>query len=204
MTSNRKLPKPEISPLFFFSIAVHLYFGLSAWLKNLLLAAALHEIGHAVLLCYFRIPIQRIRLTSLGAVMSVGPIGYREELICAAAGPVVNALLAFAFLHRSPLFGLCNVSLLAFNLLPIFPLDGGRVLRAVLFRQFDPVRAERLETGIAIIASGAVMLASLLIGWYVTKNLYPVFVAALVLLRPIFADRKDKLRQAPCAFGKNR
>ena len=189
MPRSIRLPNVSISPTFLLSIALHLYFGFSAWLKNLLLAAFLHECAHAVALWYFNVQIRSLRLTSLGAVMRVGSISYRRELICAAAGPAMNALLAAATILPYPLFGFCNLGLLSFNLLPLYPLDGGRIMRDMLRQRLDPDHAEAIESRIVITVSGLIMLASILFSRFMTHDLFPPLLAASVLLRPVTADK---------------
>ena len=189
MPGGSRLPKIRISATFLITIVLHLWFGLSAWLKDLLLAAFLHECGHAIALWYYGVPIRSIHLSSLGAVLGVGQISYRTELVCAAAGPAVNALLACMLRRPYPRFALCNFGLLLFNLLPLYPLDGGRAVRALLSRCDDPVRAERAECRIAVASSGILMLVGLLAGCYVTHDLFPPIAAAFVILRPISAER---------------
>ena len=197
-----RVPKIGVSPTFLLTIAVHLWFGLSAWLKNLLLAALLHECGHAIALWYFGVPIRSVRLTSLGAVLAVGETSYRTELICAAAGPAVNALLAIVAFRPFPAFGLCNLGLLGFNLLPLYPLDGGRMLRAALRQRLEPVSAERAECRIAVGSACAVMLASVLLGRFITHDLFPPLIASSVLLRPIAAESPRRRTQFPLDKGR--
>ena len=195
MPGTSRLPKVSVSPTFLISVAVHLWFGLSAWLKDLLLAALLHELGHMVALWYYGVPIRDIRLTSLGAVMRVGAISCRAELVSAAAGPVVNALLAAAFIRPFPIFGLCNLGLFLFNILPLYPLDGGRMLRAVLQRRLDPLNADRTESTVAVICASLVMVLSVLAGRFVTHDLIPPLLSASVLLRPVLSETAERRKQ---------
>ena len=122
----------------------------------------LHELGHALVAKKFGVRTRDITLFPIGGVARLERIPRRpaHELWISLAGPAVNAALAvilFAvvaaqrgstgqevrlmeqgFVAR---LAWANVALALFNLLPAFPMDGGRVLRAILALQIDPVRA---------------------------------------------------------------
>lgn len=116
----------------------------------------LHEFGHALTARRFGIGTRGITLLPIGGVAELegSPRSPREELWVALAGPAVNVVLAVVFgavaLSLGALGGgtvlilvaeftgtlaLANVLIGAFNLLPAFPMDGGRVLRALLERR---------------------------------------------------------------------
>ncbi len=142
----------------------------------------LHELGHSLVAQAFKIPVREIVLLPIGGVAMLGKLPSKpaQELLIAAAGPAVNVLIAGvlaviagpalitldghglvegALPTPSPgafLFWLlvANVTLVAFNLIPAFPLDGGRMLRAALAMVTDYGRATRIAAtigqGIAI------------------------------------------------------
>jgi len=119
----------------------------------------LHELGHSVLALRHRVPVRSITLFIFGgvAVMERDPESPRAEFEIAIAGPLVSALLALGFAlsargsaPESAWTSLAdwlvriNLGVAVFNLLPGFPLDGGRVLRAFLWaRSGDAARATR-------------------------------------------------------------
>jgi Zn-dependent protease/CBS domain-containing protein len=114
----------------------------------------LHELGHALVARAVGIPIRGITLFLFGGVaeMEDEPPSASSEFLMAVAGPAVSAVLAAVFWLSSglveapaivfPLRYLAgiNLAVLVFNLLPAFPLDGGRVLRSILWGALGNLR----------------------------------------------------------------
>jgi Zn-dependent protease len=170
----------------------------------------LHEFGHALMARRFGIATRDITLYPIGGVARLERMSERpwEELCIAVAGPAVNvaiaAALGFGFLllgiplleplTAAPQWLLPEVSLLRhlmaanlflalFNLAPAFPMDGGRVLRALLAVPLGHLRATEIAavigSGLAILAM-ALVLAGPLVGIHASPML--LLVAAFVLL----------------------
>lgn len=160
----------------------------AAYALGLLSALALfggivaHELGHAVVARRRGVEVDEIDLWLLGGVARIHgePRRARDELAFALAGPAVTALLVVAagvlrlalggptddWLRAFVDYGIfVNATILAFNLLPAFPLDGGRVLRALLWqRSGDHDRATRIAAaggrgfGYVLVALGVLSL----------------------------------------------
>lgn len=127
----------------------YLYWVMGGATAILLFASVLlHELGHSLIAIGYKIPVNRITLFIFGGVAEIAgePPSARAEFWIALAGPIVSLLLALLFrllqpvvTALSPLLALVqylayiNFSLALFNLIPGFPLDGGRVLRAILW-----------------------------------------------------------------------
>ena len=94
-----------------------------------LLAAALHEAGHLAALWALEIPIYGLELRATGAVIRAELRGAPREAWALAAGPAMNLLLALLAWRLWPIFGLCNLSLGLWNLLPLSGRDGAGLLR---------------------------------------------------------------------------
>jgi Zn-dependent protease len=131
------------------------YWGMGGVAALLLFVSVLlHELGHSLVALRYRIPIGQITLFIFGGVaqMRKEPPHPRAEFLIAIAGPIVSFFLAgcciglVALLEWFPvgasvqglttlgaLLGMVNTQLGLFNLLPGFPLDGGRALRAGLW-----------------------------------------------------------------------
>ena len=138
------------------AIRVELTFGCPAFLCLLgcvwtwrgmlyfLCALLLHELGHCAALRWLRVPVRRVRLGFGDVEMETTALGYREELISAWAGPFVNLMLGGAFFRIAPPFATVQLLLGCYNLLPVVPLDGGRMLSAALHRLLPERAARRL------------------------------------------------------------
>lgn len=125
------------------------YWAMGGVAALLLFASVLlHELGHSYVALRYRIPIRQITLFVFGGVaqMHREPPGPRAEFLIAIAGPAVSFLLGGAMLGLAALtqagqglvalgllLGSVNLQLGLFNLIPGFPLDGGRVVRAGLW-----------------------------------------------------------------------
>ena len=133
---------------------------------GLLMSIVFHETAHSLVARHYGLPIRGITLFIFGGVaeMTAEPNRPRDELLMAAAGPVASLLLAaicYALLFPlaawdGPLaaagvlwyLALINFMLALFNLVPAFPLDGGRILRAALWSwRGDLVWATRIAAG---------------------------------------------------------
>ena len=133
----------------------------------------LHELGHAMVALRFGLPIAGIDLHVFGgtAKMAEAPRSPREELWVALAGPAVSLALGVAasvgvmvlpttlsaWLPALSYVAVANVMLFAFNLLPALPMDGGRVLRALLASRKGFVTGTRLAVRVGRVV--AVILA---------------------------------------------
>lgn len=101
------------------------------WVAAAVLAAAVHELCHYLAIAALGGQVGRIAVGSGGAAMELGCLSPVRELLAAAAGPVgsLSLMLMGRFFPRMALCGLVQG---LFNLLPIYPLDGGRILRRAL------------------------------------------------------------------------
>lgn len=148
----------------------------------------LHELGHSLVARHFGLKIFDITFWPLGGMarMSEMPETPRVEIWIALAGPLVNFVLALltapllawaafasnevgaaawltTLTHLSLSFLWFNLALGTFNLLPAFPMDGGRILRAFLGRTRDWVRATELAVKVGRVLAVLMILAGVLV-----------------------------------------
>ena len=162
----------------------------------------LHELGHALAARRYGIRASRILLLPIGGMAEFDSIPRqpRREILIALAGPAVNYLLAGLLLlffgwpkllsetgtptqwSQVPATLLAvNLIMGLFNLLPAFPMDGGRVLRALLAMRLDYLGATRwaarIGQGIALLLSAAAAYES----WFGGQNLWLLAVLFLFI-----------------------
>ena len=154
MWDSPERPRLEASPGFL------LLLGVLYWLDEGvdllpwgLLACAVHELGHVAAALAHGGRVERLSLTAIGAELFFSyrtPLTYGQDSLVALAGPAANLLLGglfFALDRQLPT--VLSLGIGAFNLLPILPLDGGRVLYGLLADKLDPDWADRLLTASA-------------------------------------------------------
>ncbi len=127
----------------------------------LFVSVLLHELGHSVVALQYKIPVRSITLFIFGGIAQIGaePPSATAEFFVAVAGPIVSLVLAGFFsvvkpivAGLDPLWGLVkylayiNLGLVLFNLVPGYPLDGGRVFRAIVWAATGDMRRATLLT----------------------------------------------------------
>lgn len=155
----------------------------------------LHEYGHALMARRFGVPTKDITMYPIGGVARLAhlPREPRQELLIALAGPAVNVVLGVFFLivagganslsslntlslSAIPSFLVyINFAMAAFNMIPAFPMDGGRVLRAGLATRMSFERA----TQIAGFVGMAIAVIFSIVG-FVSVNIVLIFVGVFV------------------------
>ena len=165
------------------------------WVIAWFTAVLIHEAGHLLALKLLHVSIQRITLGLNGARIETGYISSQSEIISALAGPAAG-LCCLLVSRIVPLLAMFGFFQSIYNLLPIPEFDGGRVLRAVLYRILPQHKADYINQLILIILSVSLVIAGVYF-WYV-YNLGPV-----VLMICIFPIIKSGLIKIPCKGSKH-
>jgi Zn-dependent protease len=193
---------------------------------TLFLIVLLHEFGHALACRQVGGVANRIVLWPLGGVAYVNPPPRPGAYLWSiAAGPLVNLILfpvtigacvvssvagwdrTLLDLHNFiEMITKVNFALLVFNMLPIYPLDGGQIVRALLWFAIGPVRSLLAVTVIGVIAASGGLVLSLILHqwWMVALALYAVFrsvtgfLAARQMQRVLTAPRHVGIRCPNC------
>lgn len=175
-----------------------------AFVFAVFLCVVLHELGHALTAKRFGIVTKKITLLPIGGMASFDkmPESPKQELLVVIAGPLVNLIIAVllyfivpvqelfnqsftdaydifkSFTLQNFLFYLfiVNVGLIVFNLIPAFPMDGGRILRALLAMKINRVKATQIASSIGQF----IAVIFLLIGFL--YNPFLIFIALFIFL----------------------
>lgn len=160
----------------------------------------LHELGHALAAKRYGIATREIVLLPIGGVARLErmPEKPQQEVVVAIAGPLVNVMIATLLGlvlygqhgdarvlldratqgHTLEYLLFANLAMIAFNMIPAFPMDGGRVLRALLAMFLPFPRATRIAS---LVGQGFALLFAFL-GVFVFKSVILVFIALFVFL----------------------
>ena len=191
-------------------------FGIVA-ITLLFVLVTLHELGHSYAALAFGVPVKQIILTPIGGVAQLMrmPEKPAQELIIAIAGPTVNIIIAILMAALAMGFGVdiltllggffelsgttfmtlfsyifvSNIFLAIFNLLPAFPMDGGRILRALLAMRMDYARATSIAAGI-----GRVLAVGLSIYGLLNGNFFLIMIAIFIFSAATQEARSTRVR----------
>lgn len=130
---NRSRLQFRVIPQFYILIAFAVLIIPLRWLLSWMISTAVHEVFHYVALRRLDCPVTELRVGIGGVSMQTGELTWKEEFICASAGPI-GSLVLVLIAKWFPTIGLCAFVQLMYNLLPVLPLDGGRILFGALKR----------------------------------------------------------------------
>lgn len=207
---NRAFPGRSPDGLFFAAAAGGLLFLGSVFI---------HELSHSLVALRRGLSVRRIRLFIFGGVSEIDEEAATpsDELFVTLAGPAASLGLGVAFLGlgwalagalRMPsrialILGVANLSIAVFNLLPGLPLDGGRMLRALVWRRSgDRTRATRLAVGtgralgaLLVVAGVALVIAlrDFSAIWFIAVGWFLFEAASVSAVQEAFAIRIDGL-----------
>ena len=172
--------KIHISGYFYITIVIGLYFLPIQWLLGWLAAAAVHELSHYLTLKACGVKVYSCLVGPLGAVIETETMKWWQEFLSTLAGPVGGGILIFAAKHF-PHAAICAFFHSAYNLLPMYPLDGGRLLRCTAAAIFTPRITMVLSESVTCIVLIMILVATVYFS-FVLKLGYIGVIAAVALL----------------------
>lgn len=174
MINHRFIPTIHIHPILFIFIFISILTGTFIDLFIIISIVFIHELGHFFAASYYKWRIKRIMLWVFGGVMDTDEHGNRpikEEFIVTISGPFQHLIIYFIMYFVS-IFSLLppslistilfyNTTILIFNLLPVWPLDGGKLLFYLLSKRFSFQKAYYTTIQASIVIISFIIIAQL-------------------------------------------
>ena len=188
----------DLTPGFPAFLAAVWYFDSCGIFWPFLAAMTVHELAHAAVLLLLGGGIESVRLSFAQVELRTGLLSDRTELWSTAAGPGINLLCGWLFRRWMPAFAAVSLLLALFNLLPVWPLDGGRLLRTLLRMRWGAAGVNASQTlgllfGLGLLG-GAVFAAR---RWDV--GVWPAVTAGALLVRLLRSRYAEKAVAFPAA-----
>ena len=176
---------------FFIIVSLALLVTPVHWVLGWIAAVFFHEFFHYVALQICKVPVLGITVGAFGADIQTGAMTIWQEIIAALAGPLGSFLLLF-FVRAFPYVSLCALGHLLFNLVPIYPMDGGRVVTGLCVALFGEERGFRCSKIISLSFLLLLICLSLWISFRYHLGIIPILAAVLIILRALKIPCKER------------
>ena len=172
--------KIECSGLWYILLAVLCLVVPLPWVLSALIAGLVHEAGHILAVILAKGSIHSVYIGAGGAIMESSPLNPPWELVSILAGPVCSFSLMMVC-DIWPRIALCGLIQGLYNMLPIYPLDGGRVLACLTETLFRPDAAKKVCGLIKCITIFLIVTGSLWGGMRYNLGIAPILSSAIFL-----------------------
>ena len=152
------------------------------WLSAAIVAAVIHELCHYAAIRLITGSSSRISLYSFGAMMTLPAMPRSMEMLCAFAGPI-GGLLLTSLAAIFPRLAICAMLQSIYNLLPIYPLDGGRALGCILSMYLPPPKAAAVLRLIGVFCKILLIFAGCYVAFILQWGILPLLFVILTCIR---------------------
>lgn len=188
-----------------------LLYGKFATFFCCMICVLLHEMGHSLVGRHLGYKLNVITLLPYGAMLSGENACFSkgDEIKIAIAGPLVNIFLIVIFLPLNLLFPhfafakefiVCNIYTFVFNILPVYPLDGGRVLLACLLKKY-PYKKSKKITNILGYTITSIFFVMFFVSFFYKLN-YMLGINALFMLIGLMGEDSNVYYEKLSSFDK--
>ena len=196
--------KIKIHPLFALYVFLCIYFG---WYNDIfyyIVVLVLHEYGHYFMTRHLGYSTEGMMLSIYGSSLKTNNCyKVKDEVIIALAGPIVNIILIVIFVALwwfipslylfTKSFVICNLIVLAFNMLPIYPLDGGRVILALFSKKFSRQKLEKVSAKICF-SLGIILLGLFVYSLLIKINYNLLIMGIFLILNSTMSSANDYVK----------
>lgn len=162
------------------------------WIFAMVTAAAFHEFCHWAAIRILGKRVRVLRIRAPGASMELPEMSRGQELLCALAGPLGSFSLLFVAKYF-PRVAICGAIQGLYNLLPLYPLDGGRVVYCLLSILVSPPNAKTISRVIERICSYSLLAAGFYATFRLRLGLLPVLIGFFCFTRQTSLNRNKLL-----------
>lgn len=185
--------KIHIRDSFYFYFVVLILTVPIRWLLAAVLSAIIHECCHIMAIRCFGKEIICVEIGMMGAQIRTEPLYGWREILCMAAGPAGS--LAQLFLFRwLPLTAFCGIIQGLFNLIPVYPLDGGRILECLLRMVCTPELVNKMMKVTEAAAYIFLFCLAIIISGVLKARIWVLILLLSVIICRIFRKTPCKLR----------
>ena len=178
-------------PGFFIMLSIALLIIPVRWIISWFIAVFVHELSHFVALRLCNVSVFQISIDMFGTDIQTDAMSTGQEIVSAIAGPL-GSLLLLLFLRVFPYISLCALAQLLFNLIPIYPMDGGRVVTGICVGLLGRRRGVGLSKAVSLTFWVFLLCTSLFISFQYKLGVTPVLIAVLIIARTLKIPCKER------------
>ena len=172
----------RISAGFLLFLAGMLLLAPLEWIIAFAVAAGFHELCHLAAIRVLTGNSAKVRLYANGAQMPIPQMSAGREAVCAISGPL-GGLMLLPLVGILPRIAICSAIQSVYNLLPIYPFDGGRALRCATAMLFPPNIARAVCRWMEVVFVILLIVVSIYASFWLKLGLFPLLLSLLLLIR---------------------